>query len=245
MNIIPAIDLSDGGCVRLRQGDFSAVTRYDRSPLELAATYARLGSQYLHLVDLDGAKDGEPGNIEVVMEIIQTTDLRVQIGGGIRSTAMMERWLNAGAARCVIGSLLVKQSSLVREWCAQFGADRIVAALDVRQRDDQYWLAISGWQETSERELFSVLDEIHDWGIRDVLCTDISRDGMMTGPNTRLYQSMVAAYPDLRLQASGGVSSADDLTQLRAANIPYAIVGKALLSGAITHEEMQAFQVNA
>ena len=245
MKIIPAIDLKDGSCVRLRQGDFDAVTTYPSSPLALAFAYACIGSTELHLVDLDGARIGEPQNVEVVTEIIRSTNLDIQIGGGIRRSKMFEQWLEAGAKRCVIGSVLVKEPAMVRDWCEQFGADKIVAALDVRHQDGAYWLAVSGWQEVSQRELFEVIEEISDWGIRDILCTDISRDGMMTGPNVTLYQSIVSRYPEVRLQASGGVSSIDDLTRLRTAKMSGAIVGKALLSGAISHEEIRTFLANA
>lgn len=245
MMVLPAIDIRGGQCVRLQKGEFDAQITYDRRPQDVAAGYCELGAPWLHTVDLDGAQTGTAANASVVAEMIAQSDAKIQIGGGIRDDATFKQWLDAGAARCVIGSLLVKAPDTVRGWCEQFGADCVVAAVDVRFVDGDYRVAVAGWTETSALTLWDCLKQLSGWGIRDVLCTDISRDGMMQGPNVELYTDILARFPQLRLQASGGVGQVSDLYRLRDAGIPSAIVGKALLEGTISNEELSSFLANA
>ena len=242
MKIIPSIDLRDGRCVRLLYGDYDRETRYDADPVDLAARYAGLGLETLHVVDLDGARAGAPANVDLIARMVESTTATVQVGGGIREAAHLTQLFDAGARRVVIGSLAIKQPELVAEWLESFGGEHIVLAFDVRV-DDAGVARVSteAWQETSDSELVATIESFRPHGLQQVLCTDIGRDGALSGPATDLYTRVMAACPGIALQASGGVSSIEDLRTLRAAGLDAAITGKALLEGRITDEEIRSF----
>jgi len=246
MRIIPAIDLKDGHCVRLLKGDFDQQTVYSTNPAEIGDRFERLQVGDLHLVDLDGAKTGAALNQELVAAIANSSNLSVQLGGGIRSADDVETWLANGVSRCVVGSIAINAPETVMAWMDAFGADAIVLALDVRIADDGTpLLTTHGWTETTDRSLWDIVDRYAQHGARHVLCTDVSKDGAMVGPNFALYREFVERYPDLQLQASGGVRHIGDLIELRQMGVPAAITGRALLDGSITETEISAFQQNA
>jgi phosphoribosylformimino-5-aminoimidazole carboxamide ribotide isomerase len=227
--IYPAIDLRQGKCVRLQQGRFDQMTTYGDDPLAVARGYAAEGAAWLHVVDLDGAKDGNAAQTELILRIVGECDLKVQTGGGIRSEKQIHAYLEGGVARVVIGSLALTNPGLVGAWLGQFGRDRIVLALDVKAAEDGSWhVATHGWQKDSDRTLSSVIDEYGAATLRHLLCTDVARDGLLAGPNVALYQAIRAAYPGLELQASGGVASLEDLAALKATGVAGVVVGKAL-----------------
>jgi len=242
VKVIPAIDLRDGQCVRLFQGDFGRQTGYTHEPVELAHQYETMGFDTLHIVDLDGARTGQPKNQEIVCDIVETTGLTVQLGGGLRSDSQVDRWLSAGLARVVIGSLAITEPGRVAGWLADFGAERIVLALDVNvDTSGVPRIATHGWQRGGAMALWQCIEDYLAIGLKHVLCTDISRDGAMTGPNLDLYRELIRRYPEIGLQASGGVRSINDLMVLRQTGARGAITGRALLDGKITTEEVATF----
>ena len=241
MKIIPAIDLHDGKCVRLYKGDFDKVTHYSDRPLEIARAYAALCVDDLHIVDLDGARTGSQTNAQVVREICAETPLDVQLGGGIREGERVRYWLENGVARCVVGSVAVTEPERVAAWIDEFGADRIVLALDVTIDADGPVLATHGWTKSTGLSLWKLLDRYSSLGAKHLLCTDISRDGAMSGPNIDLYAEVLRRYPEIRLQASGGVRDIGDMSRLREIAVPAAITGKALLDGKISAVEVESF----
>lgn len=244
MRIIPAIDLQGGKCVRLYKGDFARVTEYSDDPVAVARDFSTLQVRELHIVDLDGARTGSQENQELVGKLCANTGLSVQLGGGIRNVDTVTDWLQRGVARCVIGSLAVTEPGLVADWMAEFGAGRIVIALDVSIDESGPVVATHGWTRSSGVSLWDCIDALADAGMQHLLCTDISRDGAMSGPNFDLYADIVRRYPQLDLQASGGVRNAADLERLRDLEIPAAITGKALLDGRISAAEVAAFLQN-
>jgi phosphoribosylformimino-5-aminoimidazole carboxamide ribotide isomerase len=236
LTVYPAIDVRDGRVVRLRQGDYAQETRYPSDPLELAKTYAASGSQWLHLVDLDAARTGgytlasTPKSL--LAQIKSNTSLHVQTGGGVRSEEDVETILGAGADRVVIGSLAVGEPDRVVGWLHDYGAERITVALDTRRSADGRWLLSShGWTEGSDVELESLLVKLVGHGLRHVLCTDIDRDGMLSGPNLDLYKLLHAVAPGVALQASGGMRGIEDVTAVRQIGCDGVVLGKALLDG--------------
>lgn len=242
MKIIPAIDLQGCACVRLYQGDFDQRTEYSKDPTAVARNFQAMGFEYLHIVDLDGARSGEQRNRAIVAAIAMESDLEIQLGGGIRDTQTIAEWLSAGVSRCVIGSLAVNEPDTVKNWLGEFGPDRIVLALDIRLDDRNLpILATHGWTESSGIDLWQCIDAYLADGIRHVLCTDVSRDGAMSGPNLDLYRDFIERYPYLTLQASGGVRDANDLHELSKLGASAAITGRALLDGRIKTEELGAF----
>jgi phosphoribosylformimino-5-aminoimidazole carboxamide ribotide isomerase len=246
VHVIPAIDLKDGRCVRLYQGDFARETHYSDDPLEVARRYREMGFDHLHVVDLDGALSGEQRHRGVVSKIADEAQLRLQIGGGIRSRDSVAEWLEAGAGRCVIGSLAVTQPHIVAEWFREFGAERLVLALDVRtEANTPPVLATHGWKTTTSLTLWDCVDGYAGCGLRHVLCTDIGKDGALTGPNTSLYSEFLQRYPKIELQASGGVRDRADLEALRNLGCAAAITGRALLDGRISAEDVSPFLQNA
>ncbi len=246
MNIIPAIDLKDGKVVRLLQGDFEKTTEYSDEPAKVADQYAALAATSLHIVDLDGAQSGKQLNQHIVSAIAAESDLTVQLGGGIRDAETVARWFEAGVSRCVIGSLAVTEPDTVKAWLTRFGGDRIVLALDVKMdAQNEPIITTHGWTRDSEATFFESVNDFLSAGLQHVLCTDVGRDGAMTGPNFELYQRIMEAYPDLLLQASGGVRHIGDLEQLRRLGVPAAISGRALLDGKISAEEIETFLQNA
>ncbi len=246
MRVIPAIDLRGGRCVRLFQGNFARETEYSRDPAGVAARYAELGVRDLHLVDLDGAQHGLQRNAAIVRRIAAESPLAVQLGGGIRDRDTVARWFEAGVDRCVIGSLAATEAQTVAEWIREFGPERIVLAADVRVGDDRTpLLTTHGWERTSHVTLWDCLARFADVGLRHALCTDVSRDGAMSGPNVDLYGAIVDRFGTLELQASGGVRGIDDLEALRAAGAAAAVTGRALLDGKLSRAEVRTFLQSA
>lgn len=246
MNIIPAIDLKDGNCVRLLKGDFEKTTEYSKDPTAIGRQFSALAVKNLHIVDLDGARSGTQENAEIVTAIASDSGLEVQLGGGIRTRDDVEHWLANGVTRCVVGSTAINDPELVKQWITEFGGDAVVLALDVRlDESGTPRLTTHGWTEDSGTSLWECLDSYADAGAVHVLCTDVDRDGAMTGPNFLLYAEILQRYHALQLQASGGVRNIDDLEMLREIGLPAAITGRALLDGEITETEVTAFQQNA
>lgn len=230
--VYPAIDVRDGRVVRLRQGDYAQETRYPDAPLELALRYAETGARWLHLVDLDAARDGGYANEDLLRAIKAGSDLKVQTGGGVRSEADLRRLLQAGADRVVIGSLAVREPERVAEWLARYGSEAITVALDTRQDTAGGWvLPVKGWTETGEHRLDSLARAYADIGLSHLLCTDIGRDGMLAGPNLELYAHLRAIAPQLQIQASGGARDLADVAAAREAGCAGIVLGKALLEG--------------
>jgi phosphoribosylformimino-5-aminoimidazole carboxamide ribotide isomerase len=242
LQLIPAIDLLDGSCVRLLHGDFSKCKVYDLDAVRLAARYAQDGAAWLHVVDLAASRDGESADIRPLLRLLEQTSQAVQTGGGVRSKDDVRLRLEHGARRVVVGSISVKQPERFTGWLAEFGPEALVAALDVRLDENGVpWPRTHGWTRGSARTLWQLLDFYADTGLRHVLCTDISRDGAMQGPNISLYCELAARYPGLAVQASGGVSGLQDLGQLRGTGAASVITGKALLEGCFTVSEAMEY----
>jgi phosphoribosylformimino-5-aminoimidazole carboxamide ribotide isomerase len=237
--VIPAIDLRAGRVVRLKQGDYAQQTTYDFDPRSLARVYAQAGAQWLHLVDLDGARGGSLENLAVI-EAIAGDGMRIQAGGGVRSDADVQRLLDAGVSRVVLGSLAIREPVMVEGWLASRGAQRFTLALDTLYRDGSWTLPSAGWTETES----NTLDELAPWyaerGARHLLCTDIDRDGMLAGFNLELYRYLATVVPSMAVQASGGVRSLDDIRAAREAGAHGVILGRALLEGRFTLKEALA-----
>jgi phosphoribosylformimino-5-aminoimidazole carboxamide ribotide isomerase len=241
MELIPAIDLRDGRCVRLLKGDFARETRYGVDPVELARQYRDAGAAWLHVVDLDGAKRGEPVNLPLVGKMRRASGLRVQLGGGVRTRASLETAL-ATADRVVIGSLAVSDPATVSAWLAEIGPDRLTLGLDVRlDAAGRASVATHGWTEDSALTLAAAIERYRAAGLRHVLCTDIDKDGALAGPNVALYRDCVRRWPEIAFIASGGVRDAADLAALAATGVAAAVSGKALLEGRLTAAEMKPF----
>lgn len=237
MLIYPAIDLRGGECVRLLQGRFDAVTRYDADPFARAEAFRAAGAEWLHVVDLDGAKAGEPRQHALIGEIARASGLKVQAGGGVRTRGDVARLLEAGAARAVVGSAAVSAPEDVSEWLQDFGPERITLALDVRLTERGPEVLTHGWAQGSGVDLWTALERLAEGAPRHVLVTDAARDGALTGPNVRLIEKITTRRPDLALQASGGVAELDDLPALNAAGAAGVIVGKALYENRFTLDE--------
>lgn len=238
MQIIPAIDLLDGSCVRLLHGDFNKCKVYDLDAVHLAGVYAKGGAEWLHVVDLAASRDGLKADIKPLLRLLENAEQSVQTGGGVRGEADIRIRLDHGASRVVIGSLSVKEPKRLAGWLKTFGNDCLVAALDVRiEPDGTPLLRTHGWTRGSGETLWELLDFYADKGLKHVLCTDIGRDGAMAGPNLDLYREIASRYPDLSVQASGGVSGLLDLQKLAGTGVDAAITGKALLEGCFTVAE--------
>lgn len=246
MELMPAIDLRNGRVVRLRQGEFAAETRYRKTALQLCKQYAAAGARRVHIVDLDGAHDGIINNTRVLRLLVALDLLRIQAGGGVRRLADVVRLLDAGAERVVTGSVATESPDEVADWIARFGADCIVAALDVRLADDGTpRLASHGWTRNSKRILWDVVARLARAGLKHALCTDIGRDGTLAGPNLKLYRECVARFPTLAWQASGGVRDAADLRALARTGVASAISGKAVIEGRIPKRELVPYFAGA
>lgn len=234
MRIIPAIDIIDGKCVRLSQGDYAQKTVYNENPLEVAKQFEDAGLRHLHLVDLDGAKARKVVNWQVLEAIVTNTGLKVDFGGGLRTTEDVRKVLECGAAQITAGSIAVSDRDTVLQWLTEFGAERIILGADAKDGH----IATHGWLDDSGLDVLRFIDDYHRAGIRYVVCTDIAKDGMLQGPSTELYQRILAANKDVSLIASGGVSSIQELRELKAAGLEAAIVGKAIYEGHITLKEL-------
>lgn len=229
---IPAIDLREGKVVRLYKGDYAQQTTFAFEPEALAARYADEGASWLHVVDLDGARTGRFENLSTLAGIASSGRLKVQAGGGVRDEDGVRRLLDAGVQRVVVGSVAMRDPETVAVWIGRYGADRIVLALDTRFRDGLWKLPSAGWTADEQRTLDDLVPWYREAGARHLLCTDIDRDGTMTGPNLALYRHLATLAPGLDVQASGGVRSLDDIATLALQEVAGVILGRALLEGA-------------
>jgi phosphoribosylformimino-5-aminoimidazole carboxamide ribotide isomerase len=246
MLLIPAIDLRKGRIVRLFQGDFAAETRYDLQPHELLLRYRDLGASWLHVVDLDGAKDGTLSNRSIIVALASQQAVRLQVGGGIRTSTTIDDLLRQGVSRVVIGSAAVERPDEVNDWLVRYGPDRICLAFDVRLDDGGVpRVRTRGWTEGTTLSLWDAIARFPVDRLKHVLCTDIERDGALTGPNVDLYREAVSRCPHVQWQASGGVRDASDLAALAKTGVAGAVSGKALLEDRITSEELRSFLQDA
>lgn len=234
IELIPAIDIIGGKCVRLSKGDYSTQKVYNEKPLEVALEFEANGINRLHLVDLDGAKAGHIINHKVLEKIASRTSLVIDFGGGLKTTDDLRIAFGSGAQMVTGGSIAVKNPDEFARWIEEYGPERIILGSDVRERK----IAVSGWTETSERDIFEFLNDYIGKGITQTICTDISKDGMLQGPAIGLYKEILQQFPGLYLIASGGVSSMKDIDALQEAGIPAVIFGKAIYEGRITMEEL-------
>lgn len=241
MQIIPAIDVIDGKCVRLTEGNYSSKTAYTATPLEMAKQYEDHGITRLHLVDLDGAKAGKVINWNVAEQIAAHTSLELDFGGGVKTAEDVERIVDLGIAYVTIGSVAAKQPDLFKQWISRFGPNRFFLGADVRDEK----IMVGGWLEQSELELFPYLDGYLKKGIQYVFCTDISKDGRLEGPAVELYNKIKVQFPSIQLVASGGVSCLNDLDALHAVGCDGVIIGKAIYENRIALKELEAFIVHA
>ena len=238
IELIPAIDIIDGQCVRLTKGDYAQKTVYSSSPAEVARDFDKIGFQRLHVVDLDGAKSRHIVNDKVLRQITEQTALKVDFGGGIKTDDDLRIAFENGASMVTVGSIAITEPERFLTWAEQYGAERLILGADVRNGK----ISINGWKEDSSEDLLPFLRRFVDAGIRNVLCTEISKDGTLQGPAIELYQEIMAEYPQLHLIASGGVSSIDDIKALDAAGIPAVVFGKAIYEGKINLKELWDWQ---
>jgi phosphoribosylformimino-5-aminoimidazole carboxamide ribotide isomerase len=238
MNIIPAIDIIDGKCVRLTQGDYGQKKIYDDNPVEVAKRYEDHGLRYLHVVDLDGAKSKHIVNIQVLEDITNETDLIVDFGGGVKSSGDIEKAYKAGASRITGGSIAVREPELFGDWINQYGPDKIILGADVKDRN----IAVGGWLETSDQDIIAFIKYYTKKDIRFVICTDISRDGVLEGPAFDLYKELLAEFPGINLIASGGVGSIEDVEKLAETGVWGVIIGKAIYENRVALDDLVKFQ---
>ena len=237
IEFIPAIDIIDGKCVRLSQGKYDSQKVYNENPVEVAKEFEAYGISRLHVVDLDGAASHHVVNYQVLDRIASQTSLIIDFGGGVKSDEDLVIAFDNGAQMVTLGSIAVKQPELFCQWLEKYGEEKIILGADVKDNK----IAISGWKEESTQELMPFLKNYIEKGINKVLCTDISRDGMLEGPSIPLYKDIMAAFPDIHLIASGGVSSIDDILKLHESGIPAVVVGKALYEGKISLRELSRY----
>ena len=247
MLLIPAIDIRGGRCVRLLQGRFDAETVYAEDPREVLAQYLALGARRIHVVDLDGARAGSQGNREALGRLAAgSPEQALQVGGGIRTRQTADELLALGIGRVVVGSVAVTQPDEVKAWLRDLGAERVVLAFDVRiDGGGTPRLATHGWEKQTEARLWDAVEDYLAAGLQHVLCTDVARDGALSGPNVGLYAEAVRRFPTVRWQASGGVSNLSDLQALAATGVASVVSGRALLEGRLKHEELEPFLRNA
>lgn len=241
MQLIPAIDIIEGRCVRLKKGDFASVTVYDYEPDDLVATFYRSGLTQIHCVDLDGARKRSPVNLSALKKMAASAPVKIEWGGGITSSADIHTILSLGAERIVAGSAAATDTELVKNWLREFGPDKIVVGADIRD----FKIAVHGWSDTSDWNLNDFLAFWLKVGAKYFLCTDISRDGLLKGPAVDLYKQLKKQFPEAFLIASGGVACYDDLVELQKAGVDAAIIGKAFYEGKISLNEMQTFIAHA
>lgn len=236
IELIPAIDIIDGKCVRLTKGDYGQKKVYNDDPVAQAKEFEKLGMKRLHVVDLDGAKAKHIVNVDVLRGITAATSLKVDFGGGIKTDEDIEAAFSAGASLVTIGSVAVSQPDTFMKWLDRYGADNIILGADVRNG----FVSINGWKEDSAEELLPFLSRYVKAGVKNVLCTEISRDGTLSGPSTELYSKVMEAFPDIHLIASGGVGCNEDVIELDNAGIPAVVFGKAWYEGRINLKELKA-----
>ncbi len=237
MQIIPAIDIIEGKCVRLTEGDYAQKKIYNEDPLEVAKQFEGVGLMRLHLVDLDGAKSGKVINWKVLEKVANKTNLVIDFGGGIKTEATLKTVLDTGATYATIGSLAVKERAIFEQWIERFGADIFMLGADVHTEK----IAVGGWLEKTEIDVYDFIGSYMNKGVTQLFCTDIQKDGKLEGPSIELYQKILAKYPTLQLIASGGVSQLKDLEELRTIGCSAAIVGKAIYENKISLSELSTF----
>ena len=239
IEIIPATDIIDGQCVRLTQGDYAQSRSYDTTPLAMAQAFEAIGVKRMHLVDLDGAKASHPCNLDTLRAIASATSLTIEWGGGIKTTECLRDVFDAGAHCAIVGSIAVRQPQLMKEWLRTFGGERIILGADVRNG----LVAVSGWQESTTATPSDLINAFRPDGLTQVIVTDISRDGMLQGPNDDLYVQLQQMFPDITFTVSGGISSMDDIRRLNALGLPRVIVGKAIYEHRITLQELSQLTI--
>ncbi len=232
MIILPAIDIKNGKCVRLKQGKFSEVKVYSEDVVKMAKKWSAKGCDYLHVVDLDGAKDGESKNFELINKIANEIDVPVQVGGGIRSQEIVDKFLNAGVNRVILGTIAIENIDFVKKMVEKYG-DRIIISIDAKNG----YVATKGWTEISKIKALDFINELKAVGIKTIVYTDILKDGMMNGPNFEIYE-MLSKEIDINIIASGGISSVEDVKKIKGLGLYGCIVGKALYNGAVTLDEL-------
>lgn len=237
IEIIPAIDIIDGKCVRLSQGDYDTKKIYNESPVDVAKEFEDAGIQRLHMVDLDGAKQGKIVNIKTLEAVANATKLKIDFGGGIKTTSDVQNVLRAGATFFNIGSIAVKQPEVVEGWIKQFGADKILLGADVKDEN----IMIHGWQQSANINIFNYISAYINKGINNIFCTDISKDGLLQGASVDLYKKILADFPQLHLIASGGVTVIDDVDELNTIGCAGVIIGKALYEGRIQLSQLKKY----
>lgn len=237
IELIPAIDIIDGKCVRLSQGNYDSKKVYNENPLEVAKEFEAYGIRRLHVVDLDGAASQHVVNYRTLEQIATQTSLIIDFGGGIKTSGDIEIAFDSGAEMITLGSVAVKHPELFDEWLQTYGNEKIILGADVKDNR----IAINGWKEESPQELMPFLNQHINKGVTKVLCTDISRDGMLKGPALDLYRSIMEAYPELHLIASGGISGMEDILKLDEAGIPAVVFGKAIYEGRISLKELSRY----
>ncbi|PPI88207.1 1-(5-phosphoribosyl)-5-[(5-phosphoribosylamino)methylideneamino]imidazole-4-carboxamide isomerase [Candidatus Pantoea edessiphila] len=236
--IIPALDLIDGNVVRLYQGNYNKQLNYDINPLSYIKKYIEQGARMFHLIDLSGTKDPNKRQIQLLKSLLRDTNILIQIGGGIRNINDINTLLNAGANRVIIGSMAVNKFKEVKKWFTEFGSESIVLALDIIiDNNNKKNVAINGWQQISNVTMEEIIDTFESVGLKHVLCTDISRDGTLIGPNIKLYQEITTKFPNIEFQSSGGISSLNDIISLRNNGVQSVIIGRALLENKFTFLE--------
>lgn len=234
IEVIPAIDLIDGKCVRLSQGDYQQCTRYDASPVDMAKRFLDAGLTRIHVVDLDGAKASQPKNLNTLEKIASIDGVNVEWGGGVKSDVALRDTFNAGATYAVIGSIAVKSPELFSDWLLKYGGERLVLGADAKDGK----VAVTGWLEESTKSISNVVNEFLPFGLTQAICTDISKDGMLQGPSFDLYTSLQAEFPSVIFTVSGGISSIDDIRHLDELGLQRVIVGKALYENRITLQQL-------
>ncbi len=235
ITIIPAIDIIDGKCVRLTKGDYTMKTTYSSDPVEIACGYEKMGFKRLHVVDLDGAKSKHIVNSNTLKQIIRKTSLSVDFGGGIKSVSDIKKAFECGAEYITLGSVAITNRSLFEQALEEYGSEKIILGADVRNRK----ISLNGWLENSNIDIIDFLKEYVAIGVKNVLCTDISKDGMLSGPSVELYKEIIDSFPQINLIASGGISSVKDIEELDKYNIPSVVIGKAFYEGKITENELR------
>lgn len=239
IKIIPAIDLIDGACVRLVKGDYTQKKVYAKDPLEMAQKFEQEGIQYLHLVDLDGAKARAVQNWEVLEKIAKNTELKIDFSGGVRSIEAVKRILEMGANQVTIGTMAVRQEAVFKEWIQTYGAERFILAADVKDEE----VFVSGWKEATGVHIDTLIQKYLDLGIEYVLCTDISKDGCLEGSSIELYTNLIQKFPQLKLIASGGVANLEEIQTLDKIGCWGVVVGKAIYENRIQLEDLATFSV--
>lgn len=237
IELIPAIDIIGGRCVRLSQGDYERQTTYDAEPTDMVKRFADCGVKRVHVVDLDGAKAAQPENLPTLEKMAGIDGVNIEWGGGLKTETAVRQVFDAGAAYAIVGSVAAKQPDLFTTWLNAFGAERMVLGADVREGK----VSVSGWQEDLNLGIEALIDTFQPHGLRQVICTDISRDGMLQGPSFDLYTQLQAAYPDIDFTVSGGISSMDDIRRLDSLNLRKVIIGKAIYEGRISLKEIETY----